>query len=107
MLRQAGALVEQGVRPGDKVALMCPNTAEFPRAYYAILAAGGVVVPVHLLLTADEAETVLRDSGASVVIAHAMCAETAAKAAETGRREAAHRGPRRPTGGADRAGRRR
>ncbi|MEZ0109191.1 long-chain acyl-CoA synthetase [Catenulispora sp. EB89] len=80
VLQQAGALVEQGVRPGDKVALMCPNTAEFPRAYYAILAAGGVVVPVHLLLTADEAETVLRDSGATVVIAHAMCAETASKA---------------------------
>ena len=44
VLRQAGALVEQGVRPGDKVALMCPNTAEFPRAYYAILAAGGVEI---------------------------------------------------------------
>jgi long-chain acyl-CoA synthetase len=81
VLQQAGALAEQGVQPGDKVALMCPNTAEFPRAYYAILAAGGVVVPVHLLLTADEAEIVLRDSGASVVIAHTMCAETAAKAA--------------------------
>ncbi|WP_194899747.1 long-chain-fatty-acid--CoA ligase [Catenulispora pinisilvae] len=96
VLRQAGALAgqgkdaaqgtgtgpETGVKPGDKVALMCPNTIEFPRAYYAILAAGGVVVPVHLLLTADEAETVLRDSGATLLIAHAMCAETAAKAAE-------------------------
>ncbi|GAA2054877.1 long-chain fatty acid--CoA ligase [Catenulispora yoronensis] len=80
--RQAAALVDLGVRPGDPVALMCPNTTEFPRAYYAILAAGGVVVPVHLLLTADEVATVLKDSGARLVIAHAMCAPTATAAAE-------------------------
>jgi long-chain acyl-CoA synthetase len=82
VLRQAAALVELGMEPGDPVALMCPNTTEFPRAYYAILAAGGVVVPVHLLLTADEAATVVKDSGARLVIAHAMCAGTAATAAE-------------------------
>ncbi|GAA1998029.1 long-chain fatty acid--CoA ligase [Catenulispora subtropica] len=81
VLKQAAALVDLGVKPGDPVALMCPNTTEFPRAYYAILAAGGVVVPVHLLLTADEAATVVQDSGATLVIAHAMCAETAAAAA--------------------------
>ncbi|MFE2959625.1 long-chain-fatty-acid--CoA ligase [Nocardia tengchongensis] len=67
---QAGALIELGVRPGDRVALMGPNTADFPRAYYAILAAGATVVPVHLLLTADEAEYVLRDSGAKLMICH-------------------------------------
>ncbi|MCX4098711.1 long-chain-fatty-acid--CoA ligase [Nocardia sp. alder85J] len=67
---QAAALIERGVRPGDRVALMCPNVADFPRAYYAILAAGGVVVPVHLLLSADEVEHVLRDSGAALLLAH-------------------------------------
>ncbi|WP_433666836.1 long-chain-fatty-acid--CoA ligase [Nocardia sp. CA-136227] len=69
---QAGALIELGVRPGDRVALMGPNTADFPRAYFAILAAGATVVPVHLLLTADEAEYVLRDSGATVMVCHPM-----------------------------------
>ncbi|MEU1209242.1 long-chain fatty acid--CoA ligase [Nocardia sp. NPDC005825] len=69
---QAGALIELGVRPGDRVALMGPNTADFPRAYFAILAAGATVVPVHLLLTADEAEYVLRDSGATVMLCHPM-----------------------------------
>ena len=54
---QAAALAGLGVRPGDRVALLAPNTAEFPRAYYAILAAGAVVVPVHLLLTAGEADS--------------------------------------------------
>lgn len=33
--KQAAALIGLGVRPGDKVALMAPNVAEFPRAYYA------------------------------------------------------------------------
>lgn len=78
---QAAALIELGVRPGDRVALMGPNTTDFPRAYFAILAAGATVVPVHLLLTAGEAEFVLRDSGASVLIAHPMVAPVATEAA--------------------------
>nr|WP_221333743.1 long-chain fatty acid--CoA ligase [Nocardia transvalensis] len=78
---QAAALIELGVRPGDRVALMGPNTAEFPRAYYAILAAGAAVVPVHLLLTADEAEFVLRDSGATLLICHEQVAAVGREAA--------------------------
>lgn len=78
---QAAALAKLGVRPGDRVALMAPNTAEFPRAYYAILAAGGVVVPVHLLFTADEVAHVLRDSGARLLLCHAAQAETGGRAA--------------------------
>ncbi|MER5254496.1 long-chain fatty acid--CoA ligase [Streptomyces sp. NPDC002855] len=82
---QAAALGGLGVGPGDRVALMAPNTAEFPRAYYAILAAGGVVVPVHLLLSAEEVEHVLRDSGATLLLCHPAQAETGkAAAAATG-----------------------
>ncbi|WP_042364646.1 long-chain-fatty-acid--CoA ligase [Streptacidiphilus neutrinimicus] len=80
-LGQAAALVELGVRPGDRVALMAPNVTEFPRAYYAILAAGGVVVPVHLLLTGEEVAYVLRDSGATLLLAHAANAPVAVGAA--------------------------
>ncbi|MFF2557308.1 long-chain fatty acid--CoA ligase [Nocardia sp. NPDC058058] len=79
---QAAALIALGVRPGDRVALMGPNTTDFPRAYYAILAAGATVVPVHLLLTADEAEYVLRDSGAALLICHEMVAPVGTVAAE-------------------------
>ncbi|MEZ0067060.1 long-chain acyl-CoA synthetase [Streptacidiphilus sp. MAP12-20] len=85
VLAQAAALVQLGVKPGDRVALMAPNVAEFPRGYYAILAAGGVVVPVHLLLTAEEVAYTLRDSGAQLLVAHAANAIVAAgAAAETG-----------------------
>jgi long-chain acyl-CoA synthetase len=37
--RAAALLVEQGVRPGDRVALMLPNSIEFPVLCYAILRA--------------------------------------------------------------------
>ncbi|MEV0292402.1 long-chain fatty acid--CoA ligase [Nocardia sp. NPDC050710] len=78
---QAAALIELGVRPGDRVALMGPNTIEFPRAYYAILAAGAVVVPVHLLLTAPEAEYVLRDTESRLLLCHERFAEVGRAAA--------------------------
>ncbi|QLJ03802.1 long-chain fatty acid--CoA ligase [Streptomyces sp. NEAU-sy36] len=81
-LAQAGALTGLGIRPGDRVALMAPNTAEFPLAYYAIAAAGGVVVPVHLLLSAGEVEHVLKDSGASLLLVHPAQAGTGRAAAD-------------------------
>ena len=81
---QAARLIELGVRPGQRVALMAPNTADFPRAYYAILAAGATVVPVHLLLTADEVEFVLRDSEATMLLCH----QQVAAAGEVGAQQA-------------------
>jgi long-chain acyl-CoA synthetase len=80
-LAQAGALTGLGVRPGDRVALMAPNTAEFPVVYYAIAAAGGVVVPVHLLLSPPEVEHVLKDSDATLLLVHPAQAETGRAAA--------------------------
>jgi long-chain acyl-CoA synthetase len=80
-LEVAGALRDLGVRPGDRVALQCPNTVDFPRAYYGVLALGAVVVPVHLLLTAPEVAYTLRDSGARVLICHAAVAATGTEAA--------------------------
>jgi long-chain acyl-CoA synthetase len=98
---QAAALIRLGVRPGDRVALMCPNTAEFPRAYYAILAAGAVVVPVHLLLTAEEAEQVLSDSGARLLLCHARFSEVGAEAARGAGARMFTIGPRSSTPGSD------
>ncbi|HET9171527.1 MAG TPA: long-chain fatty acid--CoA ligase [Actinospica sp.] len=77
---QAGAIRDLGVQPGDRVALMSPNVTDFPRSYYAILAAGAVVVPIHMLLTPEEISYILRDSGAKLLIAHCIRAEDAVKA---------------------------
>jgi len=83
--RTAAALVERGIRPGDRVALVCPNTVEFVTAYYGVIAAGGTVVPVPTLLRAGEAAHLVRDSGASAVLYHPAVAEAAEGAAsETG-----------------------
>jgi long-chain acyl-CoA synthetase len=83
--RYAAGLHELGIRPGDTVALLIGNTVDFPRVYYGALAAGAVVVPVHLLLTASEAGYVLRDSGADLLVCHTVQLDMGvAAAAEAG-----------------------
>ncbi|MEU1518997.1 long-chain fatty acid--CoA ligase [Streptomyces sp. NPDC005811] len=60
----ATLLRTQGLRDGERVALMLPNVPEFVVLYYGILRAGGIVVPMNPLLKARETEYQLRDSGA-------------------------------------------
>jgi len=79
--QHAAALAERGVRPGDRVALVAPNVADFVRAYYGILAVGGVVVPVPTLLNAEEASYLVKHSGAQAVLHHATFADIATAAA--------------------------
>ncbi len=60
----AGGLAASGVRPGDVVALSCPNLPYFPMIYFGILKTGATVLPVNVLLTPDEITYLLDDSGA-------------------------------------------
>lgn len=60
----ANLLVSRGIKPGDKVALTCPNLPWYPIVYYGILKAGAVVVPLNVLLKAREVAYHLRDSDA-------------------------------------------
>ncbi|MFG2122650.1 long-chain fatty acid--CoA ligase [Streptomyces sp. NPDC048710] len=62
--RVAGLLHARGIRPGDKVAMSCPNMPWFPIVYYGILKAGAVVVPLNVLLKSREIAYHLTDSGA-------------------------------------------
>jgi len=66
--RFAGALRAAGVQPRDKVGLMIPNRPEFTIAYFGILYAGGVVVPLNILLVADEVAYTLSDSDAVAMV---------------------------------------
>ena len=52
--RVAGLLRELGVEPGDAVGVMLPNVPYFAFAYYGVLRAGGVVVPMNVLLKQRE-----------------------------------------------------
>ena len=66
--RLAAGLQELGIAPGDHVALTMPNLPTFPIAYYAILKAGGVVVPLNVLLKPRETAYHLQDCGAKALI---------------------------------------
>ncbi|HEX3714662.1 MAG TPA: long-chain fatty acid--CoA ligase [Trebonia sp.] len=78
----AAGLAAAGVAPGDRVGLQLPNIPQFVIAYFAILKAGGVVVPMNVLLKAPEIEFQLRDSGARALISYGAFLEESAKAAE-------------------------
>jgi long-chain acyl-CoA synthetase len=81
--RVAAGLAAAGVAPGDKIGLQLPNIPQFVIAYFGILKAGGVVVPMNVLLKAPEIEFQLRDSGARVLITFGALLGESAKAAET------------------------
>ncbi|MFE7277289.1 long-chain fatty acid--CoA ligase [Streptomyces sp. NPDC057623] len=66
--RCAAALRGRGLAPGDRVALLLPNTPDFPAVYFGLLALGATVVPVNALLKAEEIAYILRHSGARAVL---------------------------------------
>jgi acyl-CoA synthetase (AMP-forming)/AMP-acid ligase II len=64
----AALLQSKGIAKGAVVGLVGPNSAEWAIAYHAILRAGVIVTPMNPLLTPEEVERQVRDSGASLVI---------------------------------------
>jgi long-chain acyl-CoA synthetase len=66
--RLAAGLQAVGVERGDRVALGMNNVPQFAMAYFAILRAGGVVVPLNSMLTTAEMARVLADAGAVAVL---------------------------------------
>jgi long-chain acyl-CoA synthetase len=67
--RVAERLAAEGVRPGHRVGLMVPNVPEFAAAYYGILRAGAIVVPLDVDLKGVELRSMLADAGAALLIA--------------------------------------
>lgn len=63
----AAALVEMGVKKGDRVGLFMPNTPQFVIAYFGVLKAGGVVVAVNPTYPVDEILTPVNDAGIEVM----------------------------------------
>lgn len=71
----ANGLKAIGIKPGDKVALTCPNLPQFPIIYYAILKLGAVVVPLNVLLKKEEIEYQLKDCEAKAYLCYTGTAE--------------------------------
>ncbi len=65
----ASGLVLAGVEVGDRVAVLAETRYEWSTAGLAVLAAGGVVVPIYASSSPEECAWILGDSGAVLLIA--------------------------------------
>src|SRR5882762_2695132 len=68
--RWSTALQRLGVRQGDRVAYIAPNTHAQLESFYAVPQLGAVLVPINYRLTADDFVYLINHSGAQVVCAH-------------------------------------
>ncbi|MEW6244438.1 MAG: long-chain fatty acid--CoA ligase [Bacillota bacterium] len=64
----AAALVNMGVKKGDRVCIYLPNCPQFPIAYFGALKAGAVVVPTNPLYVERELQHQVCNSGAETII---------------------------------------
>ena len=63
----AGALRKAGVEPGDRVAFLSTNCHRLLEAYYGVIEAGAVLLPLNIRLAPEELAFVLSDAGAHVL----------------------------------------
>ena len=68
--RWSAALQKLGVRPGDRVAYIAPNTHAQLESFYAVPQIGAIVVPINYRLTPADFTYLIQHSGAKVVCAH-------------------------------------
>src|SRR5215468_4176338 len=65
--RLAGALRKAGVEAGDRVAFLSANCHRFLEAYYGVIEAGAVLLPLNIRLKAEELAFILRDSETKIL----------------------------------------
>ncbi len=69
--RMANGLLDLGLAPGDRVAYLAYNSYPLLEGYYGVLAAGGVLLPINIRLSAGEIAYILNDAGATFLFADA------------------------------------
>ncbi|BCF88829.1 AMP-binding protein [Paraburkholderia largidicola] len=72
----AAYLQSIGVKPGDRVAIMLPNTFQYPIALFGVLKAGAIVVNVNPLYTVRELSHQLKDSASQTIVVFENFAKT-------------------------------
>ena len=65
--RLAGAILAAGIQPGDRVAFLSGNCHRLLEAYYGVLQAGAVLLPLNIRLAPQELAFILNDSGARLL----------------------------------------
>ncbi len=66
--KMANALIDLGFAIGDRVGIYLPNSPQFLIAYYGILRAGGIAVPINPLLTGNDLAFIIKDTGMKILI---------------------------------------
>ncbi|HEV8208579.1 MAG TPA: long-chain-fatty-acid--CoA ligase [Vicinamibacterales bacterium] len=74
--RFSSALQRLGVKAGDRIAYIAPNTHAQLESFYAVPQIGAVLVPINYRLSPDEFTYIITHSGATVVCAHEDYLET-------------------------------
>src|SRR3981081_720494 len=69
--RWSAALQKLGVKQGDRVAYIAPNTHAQLESFYAVPQIGAVLVPINYRLTAEDFSYIVNHCGATVVCVHA------------------------------------
>lgn len=81
----AGALAARGIRTGDVVGLLVPNSAAFAIAFHGIIRAGAIATTINALFTAEDIVKQLTNSGAGMLITvEVLAAQAFQAAAEVG-----------------------
>src|SRR5438067_2967594 len=68
--RWSAALQAMGVKQGDRIAYIAPNTHEQLESFYAVPQIGAVLVPINFRLTAEDFVYIASHSGAKVLCVH-------------------------------------
>jgi fatty-acyl-CoA synthase len=68
----AGALRALGVQPGDRVAFLSTNCHSLLEAYYAVIEAGAILLPLNVRLAPPELAYILNDSGSKLLFLQEM-----------------------------------
>ncbi len=78
----ASFLLGRGMQTGDRVAILCHNCPHYIAAYFGIIRAGGIVLPLNTLLTHEEINFILADAGVAMCFYDGDCFGTVAKLRE-------------------------
>lgn len=69
----SNGLKNLGVKAGSKVSLCLPNSTEFVISYYAVQQLGAVVVPINVLLRAEEIKYITKHSDSELIFTNGGC----------------------------------
>ena len=68
MNRLSNGMKDRGIKQGDRVALILPNSIQFEESYLATVNLGGIAMPIDVRTKAQELQAILSDAGTAALI---------------------------------------